>query len=156
MEKYYSFQNNDINTKISMVLSKIVDDVVRHNTEAVAESVIELVCDDLRFKNKQNDPQYVMLNAKLREEKQKLRREKKAKKIAKKPELKKAKREEKHVKKGESKFNSKYRDRIKSIQDSDKIREEKKRRLKQEEKEKSEFLKQVKKETTKSKKNNKK
>lgn len=137
-------------------LSQIVDDVVRHNTEAVAESVIELVCDDLRFKNKQNDPQYVMLNAKLREEKQKLRREKKAKKIAKKPELKKAKREEKHVKKGESKFNSKYRDRIKSIQDSDKIREEKKRRLKQEEKEKSEFLKQVKKETTKSKKNNKK
>ena len=44
-------------------------DNVRHNTEAVAESVIELICDDLRFKDEQNDPKYVMLNAKLREEK---------------------------------------------------------------------------------------
>ena len=28
MEKYYSFQNNDINTKISIVLSKIVDEKI--------------------------------------------------------------------------------------------------------------------------------
>ena len=50
-------------------LSQVVDDSIRHNTEAVAEAVIELICDDLRFKDEQNNPKYVMLNAKLREEK---------------------------------------------------------------------------------------
>ena len=131
-------------------LSQIVGDVVRHNTEVVAESVIELVCDDMKFKNQQNDPKYVMLNAKLREDKAKIRREKKAKKTAKKPEKAKEKQERKHVKRMSSKFSTKYRDRIKSIQESDSKREQniklekaKQKRLKQEQKEKSEFLKQV-------------
>ena len=100
-------------------LSQIVDDLVRHNTEIVAESVIELVCDDMKFKNKQNDPKFVMLNTKLREEKQKIRREKKAKKMAKKPERIKEKRKQKNTRRMASKFSSKYRDRIKSIQESD-------------------------------------
>ena len=114
-------------------LSQIVDDVVRHNTEAVAESVIELVCDDMKFKNQHNDPKYVMLNAKLREDKYKLKRERKAKKLAKKPELKKAKRQEKHAKRTVSKFNSKYRDRIKSIQESDLKRKQNLKREKEKE-----------------------
>lgn len=125
-------------------LSQIVDDSIRHNTEAVAESVIELVCDDLRFKNEQNDPKYVMLNTKLREEKKKEKRQRKAEKLAKRPELKKAKKEERHVRKSESKFNSKYRERIQSIQESDLRKEENRKRLEQEEKEKAEFLKQIK------------
>lgn len=127
-------------------LSQIVDDTIRHNTETVAESVIELVCDDLRFKNEQNDPKYVMLNAKLREEKQKVKRQKKVEKLAKKPEIKKARKQEKHTKKSTSKFNSKYRDRIQSIQESDLRKAENRKRLEQEEKEKQEFLKQIKKE----------
>ena len=32
-------------------------------------SIIELICDDLRYQDKQNDPQYLMLSNKLREEK---------------------------------------------------------------------------------------
>ena len=47
-------------------LSQVVGDNIRHNTEAVAESVIELICDDLRFKDEQNDPKYVMLHTKLK------------------------------------------------------------------------------------------
>ena len=113
-------------------LSQIVGDTIRHNTEAVAESVIELVCDDMRFKNEQNDPKYVMINAKLREEKEKLKRERKAKKLAKKPEQQKAKKQEKKAKRTASKFNTKYRNRIKSIQESELKRQQ---NLKQIEKE---------------------
>ena len=112
-------------------LSQIVGDVVRHNTEVVAESVIELVCDDMRFKNEQNDPKYIMLNTKLREEKDKIRREKKAKKLAKKPEEAKKKQEQKHAKRMSSKFSTKYKDRIKSIRESDSKREERQKKLKQ-------------------------
>ena len=126
-------------------LSQIVDDTIRHNTEAVAESVIELVCDDLKFKNKQNDPKYVMLNTKLKEEKKIMRRKRKADKKANKPEKKNTKKEENN-KKSKSKFNSKYSERIQSIQESDAKRIENKKRLEQEEKEKAEFLKQIKKE----------
>ena len=50
-------------------LSQVVGENIRHNTDAVAESVIEIICDDLRFKDEQNDPKYVMLHTKLREEK---------------------------------------------------------------------------------------
>ena len=136
-------------------LSQIVGDTIRHNTEAVAESVIELVCDDMKFKNEQNDPKYVMINAKLREEKEKLKRERKAKKLAKKPELQKEKKQERHARRTESKFNSKYRDRIKSIQESD-FKREQNLRLEKEKQEKEEFLNQVKEETKKTNKKNKK
>ena len=126
-------------------LSQILGDTIRHNTEAVAESVIELVCDDMRFKNEQNDPKYVMINAKLREEKEKLKRERKAKKIAKKPELQKEKKQQRHARRTASKFNTKYSDRIKSIQESDLKRQQ---NLKQE-REKSEIKKKARKQTTK-------
>ena len=45
-------------------LSMISDGCIRHDPELVAESIIELICDDLRYQDKQNDPQYLMLNNK--------------------------------------------------------------------------------------------
>lgn len=128
-------------------LSQIVDDNIRHNTEAVAESVIELICDDLRFKNEQNDPKYVMLHTKLREEK-KINREKK-KNLKKKNKNNKIK-ETKKVpeKKSTSKFSSKYKDRIQSIQESE-FKREQNIRLQKEEAEKEEFLNELKKENNK-------
>ena len=33
------------------------------------DAIIELICDDLKYQDKQNDPQYLMLNTKLREDK---------------------------------------------------------------------------------------
>ncbi len=105
-------------------LSVITNDLIRHDPNLVAASIIELICDDLKYQDKQNDPQYLMLNTKLREEKRigkiqksMKRREKRGK-------------EGKRVKqpKGKSKFRNKYSERIQSIREADekaKIRAEK-------------------------------
>lgn len=96
-------------------LSMIVDGHIRHDPNLVASSIIELICDDLKYQDKQNDPQYLMLNTKLREEK----RIGKIKKAMKKKE--KREKEGKSVKtqKGKSKFSNKYSDRIASIREAD-------------------------------------
>ncbi len=47
----------------------ITDGYIRHDPTLVASSIIELICDDLKYQDKQNDPQYMMLNNKLREDK---------------------------------------------------------------------------------------
>ena len=124
-------------------LSQIVDESIRHNTEAVAESVIELICDDLKFKNEQNDPKYIMLHTKLREEKKHLKREQKKKKMGKRAKVKESKNRQKHSQRAKSKFTAKYSERIQSIQESDKKRNEKQKRREQEEREKQEFLNQI-------------
>jgi len=91
-------------------LSYIKDDNIRHNPNAIAEAVIELICDDLKFKDKKDDPQYLMLNSKLKYEK----------KINKQPKNKKKVNNNKKVRgKKQSKFKEKYGDRINSIRTSD-------------------------------------
>ena len=99
-------------------LSMISNDLIRHDSSLVASSIIELICDDLKYQDKQNDPQYLMLNTKLREEK---RINKVKKKMAKKEKLKAQGKLGKREKewKGKSKFSSKYSDRIKSIREAD-------------------------------------
>ncbi len=96
-------------------LSMIDGDFVRHDPNLVAASIIELICDDLKYQDKQNDPQYLMLNTKLQEEKR-INKKKKAmarkNKNGKKP-------HEKHVR-GKSKFSNKYSERIASIREADK------------------------------------
>lgn len=96
-------------------LSMVVNGHIRHDPNLVASSIIELICDDLKYQDKQNDPQYLMLNTKLREEK----RIGKIKKAMKKKE--KREKEGKAVKtpKGKSKFSNKYSDRIASIREAD-------------------------------------
>ena len=98
-------------------LSMIKDEHIRHDPSLVASSIIELICDDLKYQDKQNDPQYLMLNTKLREEKRinKIKRnmEKKAKKEAK------GKLPKETKKKSKSKFSNKYSERIASIREAD-------------------------------------
>ena len=110
-------------------LSMIKDDLIRHDPSLVASSIIELICDDLKYQDKQNDPQYLMLNNKLREEKR-INKVKKqmAKKEQKQREGKKIKDEK--VLKSKSKFSNKYSDRIASIREADKKAEEKMRQRK--------------------------
>ena len=97
-------------------LSMIKDDKIRHDPGLVASSIIELICDDLKYQDKQNDPQYLMLNTKLREEK----RINKIKKEMKKNEKKKIKGKSKHGRvRGKSKFSNKYKERIESIRQAD-------------------------------------
>ena len=95
-------------------LSMIDGEFIRHDPNLVAASIIELICDDLKYQDKQNDPQYLMLNTKLQEEK---RINKKKKAMARKNKNGK-KSHEKHVR-GKSKFSNKYSDRIASIREAD-------------------------------------
>lgn len=130
-------------------LSQIVGDNIRHNTEAVAESVIELICDDLRFNNEQNNPKYVMLHTKLREEKKKNKELKHNLKKQNKKEISKEKSKVERSK-SKSKFSSKYKDRIQSIQESE-FKREQNIRLQKEAEEKEEFLNEIKQENKKKK-----
>lgn len=107
-------------------LSMIYNEHIRHDPSLVASSIIELICDDLKYQDKQNDPQYLMLNTKLREEKRINKIKKSMEKKAKKG--KSTNKGQGKVKKGKSKFSSKYSDRIESIRQADekaRIRREK-------------------------------
>ena len=123
-------------------LSQVVGDNIRHNTEAVAESVIELICDDLRFKDEQNDPKYVMLHTKLKEDKKLSKQFKKQKRKEIKESRNLAEAKSRKNQKSSSKFSNKYKERIKSIQESE-FKREQNLRLQNEAKEKEEFLKEI-------------
>ena len=96
-------------------LSMIANGHIRHDPSLVASSIIELICDDLKYQDKENDPQYLMLNNKLREEK----RINKIKKAMKKKEKKEREGKLPKTPKGKSKFSSKYSERIASIREAD-------------------------------------
>ena len=93
-------------------LSLIKDDSVRHNANLIADIVIQVICDDLKYMDKQNDPEYMMMNSKLKADKAINRKKRKASK-----EKTSGKKREKV---GNSKFATKYQERIKSIKDSSK------------------------------------
>lgn len=120
-------------------LSCIQGDMIRHNADAVAASIIDLICDDLKYKDKHNDPQYMMLKAKLDYEK----------KIKKIPKTNKSnqKKEKNHEKGKQSKFISKYGKRIETIKNTDKIKMENRKLMEEidklEEDEKEKFLKDI-------------
>ena len=93
-------------------LSYIQDTRIRHNPDAIAAAIIEIICDDLKFKDKQNDPKYVMMNAKLKYEK----------KINKLPKVKKhekAVKSRRHFRGKQSKFIELYGERIESIRNTE-------------------------------------
>ena len=108
-------------------LAMITDGYIRHDPTLVASSIIELICDDLKYQDKQNDPQYMMLNNKLRDDKRihKIQEQmkRKEKKQSKHPE-----RKNKHQK-GKSKFANKYSERINSIRTSDEKRKIERKKL---------------------------
>lgn len=106
-------------------LSTIVDDTIRHNPHSVAEAIVQIICDDLKFKDKQNDPQYVMLNSRLKEQK---RRKKNTRPIFR--TKNRSNFTNKHIAKKNSKFAEKYKERIESIQTSDKKKIENQMRAK--------------------------
>ena len=95
-------------------LSMVDKEFIRHDSNLVATSIIELICDDLKYQDKQNEPQYLMLNTKLQEEK---RINKKKKSMARKNKNGK-KVNEKQIR-GKSKFSNKYSERIASIRNAD-------------------------------------
>ncbi len=104
-------------------LSNIVDDSIRHDPDSVAESIIELICDDLKFKDESNNPGYVMLKSRLKEGKKKTKPLKKQKNEQTKKQKQIKKETGKHTGR-KSKFQSKYEDRIISIRTSEEKRQE--------------------------------
>lgn len=92
-------------------LSCIVDEKIRHDSDKIARTIIEIVCDDLKYQDRKNEPEYLMISNKLKTEKKYKKRKPK-------------KNREKAIKNKEgkrnSKFNAKYKDRIDSIKTSDK------------------------------------
>jgi len=98
-------------------MSMIKGEFIRHNPDVIASTIIELICDDLKYKDKQNDTQYVLLNSRLQNQKKKEKVHTSAKKtqknIAKKVEKKKDRAWQK------SKFSEKYKDRVKAIRESE-------------------------------------
>ncbi len=106
-------------------LSMISNSCIRHDPELVAESIIGLICDDLRYQDKQNDPQYLMLNNKLREDKRINKMKKQKEK-----ESKNGKRRKKETNKRNSRFSNKYSDRIESIKQADEMIKLKEQKMK--------------------------
>lgn len=99
-------------------ISTIMDDKIRHDPYLIAESAITLICNDMKYQDKESDPEYLMLNAKLQSDKR-INKLKKEKKKSDKKNKKKGRENNKQSRnKKQSKFSAKYSDRIKSIRES--------------------------------------
>lgn len=93
-------------------MSKIEDEYIRHDSDVIASSIMELICNDLKFRDKESTPEYLLINSVLEGE---LKREKKVSaKIRK--QKKKLEKKNKKGKKRKSKFKNKYSERIEAIQ----------------------------------------
>ena len=104
-------------------LSHIENGKIRHNPDAIAASIIQLICDDLKFNNMENNAQYMMLNKKLKSSKKSLKKQTKDNKKNVKSQ------KGKRSKTGKSKFFDKYSERIKSIRESEMKQEERQKQL---------------------------
>ena len=87
-------------------LATIENKRIRHNSDALAYAIINLVCEDLKFKDKQNDPEYLFLEQKLKYKK--LKNDNGERWVRRKPN-----------KDGKTKFYAKYEDRMESIKESE-------------------------------------
>ena len=100
-------------------MSCVKNDKIRHNPDIIAATIIEMICNDLKFHDMQNDTEYLLLQSVLKEQKKiQQQQEKRLTKISKKGGILAKLPKEKEVRKN-SKFKEKYRDRVESIQNTD-------------------------------------
>lgn len=105
-------------------IAKIENGYIRHDSEEIAKNIMEFICNDLKFKNKQTDTKYVLLNSNLKAKKKVEKVEKEGKRSKKEKildKLKNGKKQNKRVGKRSkgSRFKNKYNDRISSIKNTD-------------------------------------
>ena len=93
-------------------LACIENGYIRHNSDLVARAISELICDDLKYRDKQLDPQYMLLKSKLEYEKQ-------FNKVKNKP---KKKKEIKNRRVRKSKFLDKYGKRIEAMRNTEEVK----------------------------------
>lgn len=97
-------------------MSCVKDDKIRHNPDIIASTIIEMICNDLKFHDMQNDTEYLLLQSVLKEQKKlQASQEKRLTKIS----NNKRRNMIKETKTKMSKFKAKYNDRIESIQNTD-------------------------------------
>ena len=105
----------------------IEDNTIRHDPVAVADSIIEIICEDLKFKDMQNNPKYVRMNTRLKANNEVRKEKEKEKTKIMRQENKANKKARRLDDRPKSKFTTKYNERIRSIKNSDTKREEKRR-----------------------------
>ena len=110
-------------------LACIENGFIRHNPDLVASAISELICDDLKYRDKQSDPQYMLLKSKLEYEKQ-------FNKIKNKPKRKTKTNANKKERK--SKFLSKYGKRIEDMRNTEEVKLKNREILQNENKDKEE------------------
>lgn len=100
-------------------MSCVKNDKIRHNPDIIAATIIEMICNDLKFHDMQNDTEYLLLQSVLKEQKKiQAQQEKRLTKVPKKGGLLSKLSKEKESRKS-SKFKEKYKDRVESIQNTD-------------------------------------
>lgn len=100
-------------------MSCIKNGKISHNPEIIASTIIEMICNDLKFHDMQNNTEYLLLQSVLKEQKKKQAREEKMKKKQKYLNGEIPEKKEKAPRR-DSKFSEKYKDRVMSIQNADK------------------------------------
>lgn len=100
-------------------MSCVKNDKIRHNPDIIAATIIEMICNDLKFHDMQNDTEYLLLQSVLKEQKKiQQQQEKRLTKVSKKGGLLSKISKEKENRKS-SKFKEKYKDRVESIQNAE-------------------------------------
>ena len=107
---------------INKNIAVVKGNYIRHDADTLASTIVEIICNDLKFKDKQNDPQYVVLNSKQKEVKKTEKDKERAKNYISKEYKKQMGKRSRMVTR--SKFSQKYKDRIQAIKTSDENREE--------------------------------
>ena len=117
--EFDSKKTGEYNVKIlKRNMSCIKENKIRHNSDIIASTIIEMICNELRFQDMQNDTEYLLLNSILKE--QKKIQEKEAKRAKKRKNIKVDNNSAKsHASRKPSKFKEKYKDRVESIQNVD-------------------------------------
>jgi len=132
---------------INADVSRVEGEYIKHDPDAIAKQIVEIIFNDLKFKDKNKDSKYVLLKSKLKEAKKKAKGKRKPK-----PAIVK-----KNRARSKSKFSSKYSERIESIRESEQTATTNKKNYETakkmtdeaEKKEKEKFLKELKSKNTK-------
>ena len=96
-------------------MSCVRNDKIRHNPDIIASTIIEMLCNDLKFHDMQNDTEYLLLQSVLKEQKKiQASQEKRLMRIS-----NNKKRNMEKAPKKISKFREKYSERMESIQNTD-------------------------------------
>ncbi len=105
-------------------MSCIRNDRIRHNPAMIASTVIELICNELKFKDQQNGTEFLLLNSILKEDKKGIKTKQKIGKKKKEIEKKATQNVKDKKPHKKSKFSEKYKERVESIQNTEaKIKE---------------------------------